>query len=39
MNALFHTLENSTWLQQIYFLTAVRFWFVRKFRIEGDTLN
>ena len=39
-NALFLILENSIWLQPIYFLAAIAFWFVKYlFPIDGDTLN
>ena len=39
-NALFDILEDSVWLQLVYFLTTVVFFFVKYlFPIVGDTLN
>ena len=39
-NVLFLILEEPIWLQLIYFLTAIGFWYVKcLFKIDGDTLN
>ena len=39
-NASFRTLEDFIWLQLIYFLTTIAFWFVKyPFPIDGNTVN
>ena len=39
-NALLHILEDSVWLQLVYFLTTIVFFFVKYlFPIVGDNLN